>query len=1065
MENKKVLSIDPGTASLGWALTEQNSKDEMVKLIDAGVKIFKPVYEPQYFGLKNQTRTEKRQIRRQSDRKKRRYSKVENLLIKNRLLSKSIEDYHADDSSIQATLGSPYKLRSDALSQLLTNDELSYAILHLFKRRGFYSSLKSKSAEEKKNDALAQGVMIQVREASCQTLGEFFWKKLKSDSKNRLRVRGGDQSDFSILQGEKLLRDNLYDELELILNKQIEFGNDLLLSNDNITNKEIKSELLRQFRFQRPLKAQKRKVFCAYEIKKVSYVDKKTQESSIRMLGIKTAHKMTLPAQKFIIWQSINNLKISEIDNSTGEEFDVDIDLETKHKFFKKAWNSLELSFSAIRKEMGVSEFSRINLEFDNKKGIQGNQLLKIFKGDLGKWFKALDDEKQNSIVSEIHMIKGAEFLGLRNRLINHWGFTDENVDLLINGIQKELKPVYSSLSQKAINKLLPHFEKGLMFHEAIDIVYKKNESVLNLKDKAELRFLPTFKQTTNPIVNRSMSVVRNKINELIKKYGKIDIVRVELARDLGLSSKGLAELRSKNTANEKLNQEAIAFLTEKKHKATRSNIEKYKLWKEIKEESLFPEKVNGSWVYKSISKEELFGSSGKYEVEHLLPKSQTGNNSFMNKSICSSHLNSDKGQRTPYEYYHSLMNKEELDIWIKHIYKVLGNSPKKKMFMKTRKALESEYTVNTSLNDTRTIAVELSKYLKNAFDEVQTTKGGYTAILRKELDLNELLGDADKKSRIDLRHHMLDAIVIGLTSKTMINNLNKLKRLRSFDFKRKTDNYLILKDRILSKFKIRKEFEKHFENTITEHEVENKPKGAFDEETIYSLMRKEVITNESGSISYTKLSKVDLREISEIEDIDKKEYEDCVFVTSKPVSTLMNRKVSEVLEDVSSGKIVIPLELIEHLLTLDSDFILKNTIQLESENIYKKVKYVYKKSESKICHTVKNREGRIIGFKKLGNNFCVVGYKNGTPRVVSLYEFLNNKNIDKNDVMYKGSILQDENGNFWKVYKFSGKELCVAPVNEIVIEKQNIKKYNVLKQNAIKKIFSYYIKNNFIII
>ena len=117
------------------------------------------------------------------------------------------------------------------------------------------------------------------------------------------------------------------------------------------------------------------------------------------------------------------------------------------------------------------------------------------------------------------------------------------------------------------------------------------------------------------------------------------------------------------------------------------------------------------------------------------------------------------------------------------------------------------------------------------------------------------------------------------------------------------------------------------------------------------------------------------------------------------------------------------------------------------------------------MCHTVKNKEGAVIGFKTLGSNFCVVGYKNGTPRVVSLYEFLNNKNIDKNDVMYKGSILQDKDGKRWRVYAFSGSRLYTAPANEVVIEKRNIKKDSLKKANNLEKYFSYYIKNEFSII
>ena len=1058
MANKIVLGVDHGTTSLGYVLIEENEKNEAVKLIECGVRIFKPVYEPKSLGLKNQTRTEKRQTRRQRDRRKRRLSKVENLLIKSGLLSKSMDSYHEDNNSIQASLGNPYKLRHDALSKPLKNDEVAYAILHLFKRRGFYSPLKSKTAEEKKNDALSQDIMIKVKDAGCQTLGEYFWLTVSHHSDKRIR---GGESENSILNNEKLLRDNLYDELELIIEKQIEFGNTLFLSKDNKTNKEIRSELLKQFRFQRPLKSQKRKSFCALERKKASFKDKKTGEMKKREIGIKTAHKMTVPSQQFIIWQSINNLKIEEMDHETGEVYRIDIDLETKQKLFDKAWGTLELKFQAIRKELGLSEHSMINLEFGNKKGIQGNQLLKLFKKDLGKWFKNLTIEKQTQLISEIHMIKGAEYLGLRKRLVNTWGLDDVQVDLLITALSKELQPQYLSVSNKAITKLLPELEKGRMFHEAKEMVYSnRNQTEINKES-----LLPPFPVTMNPIVNKSITEVRKVVNELIKKHGAIDIVRVELARDLGLSSKGLAELRSKNAKNEKLNTAAVEFLRKNSVAVNFSNIEKYKLWQETNQKSLFPEKIGGRWVYKTVSFDELFGASGKYEIEHLLPRSETGDNSFMNKSICSQSVNALKGQRTPYEYYQSVMTKDELDSWIKEVYRTLGDSPKKKRFVMTRGKMLEGISAKASLNDTRYIATELKDYLSIISDNVQATKGGFTAMMRRELGLNKLLGNEAKKSRLDHRHHMVDALAIALTNNNTMKNLTEIRRLKDVEVRKKSPLYNSLHQKIKNRYKIEKDFNNMFEKTVTSHEVENKASGGFDEETVYSMMDREVLQTDDGTINYSKLSKIKLNEINDVSDIDKEEYKDCVFVTSKSASEIIGKKVIDILNMVCKGTISLPFEVIEHLRNMKVDSVLEKPIILKSGHPLKKIKYITAKPNSNTCHTMKNREGKVIAFKKLGNNFCIVGYSNGTPRVVSLFEYLNNKDIDKKDVIFKGSVLQDEAGDKWKVYKFSGNEVAVHPVNNLKIESRDLKKHNIKMTNVIRKSFSYYLKNNIFII
>lgn len=1061
MTIKRVLGLDPGISSLGWALIEENDKNEAIALIDSGSLIFKSVFEPQFFKLKNQERTLKRQTRRQRDRSKRRLSKVENFLIKNSLLSKSSDDFHENNDSIQSQLGNPYFLRKEALYRLLDNDELSYAILHLFKRRGFYSSLKSKSADEKKKEASLQGVMTAMRESNCQTLGEYFCRQLQLNPS--IRIRGGDH-EGSLLSGEKLLRDNLYEELELILDKQIEFGNSLLMSKDSRTKAIVKNELLKQFRFQRPLKGQKRRSFCSLETKVAKIKDKKTGEVNVKIIGIKLAHKMTTSSQEFIIRQTINNLKIEEFDHDTGEIFDVEISQEDKDFFFNKSWNSVSgITFKAIRKRLGVSEHANINLEYGNKKGIQGNQLLTLFKKPLNKFYSDLSSEQQTQLINEIHMIKGAEYLGLRKRLVNYWKMDDQQVDTLIGFIEKGLKPQYLSVSKKASEKILVELRKGLIYSTACDNVYPQKLDV-DVSAKNVLAQLPKFEPTMNPIVNKSVTVVRHLVNDVIRKYGKIDVIRLELARDLGLSSQGLKELRMNQSNQEKANEVAKKFLSDNNIAITKVNIDKYKLWQETNQTTLFPEKKNGQWNYANISFQDLFGSTGKFEIEHLLPQSESGDNSFMNKSLCPATINAAKGKRTPYDYYQSVMSKDELDIWIKHVYSVFKDNNKKKRFVMTRKQMLDRLSSSSSLNDTRYIARELSGYLEMVANKVETVKGGHSAMMRKELNLNILLGNSIKKSRLDYRHHMVDGLVVALSNKSNLDALTKIRRCSWFDIKNNTKVYSGLHDKINNRYKsIRKDFEVKFENTFVEHEVEDKHSGGFDEESIYSLMKKEEIVSECGHYTYAKLSKIKMADLTCIEDIDKESYKDCVFVNSKPAHTeLSGKKVSYILEKVYSQKTSLPLEVIESLISLPSDKVINEQIVLKSGNVLKKVRFITAKSDSDKCHSVKNKEGQIIGIKKLGNNFCVVGFNAGKPRVVSLFEYLNNDDVDKKDVIFKGSILEDQKGERWKVYKFSGSSICVHPSNFVKVEKRDCEKYGIKESNILEKSFSFYFKNGY---
>lgn len=1057
---KRVLGIDPGISSVGWALIEENEKNA-TKFIDGGSVIFKPVFETPSFGLKNQKRSEKRQIRRQRERSKRRLSKVENFLIKHGLLSHSVDLFHFNKQSIQATLANPYQLRSEGLSRLLSGDELSYAILHLFRRRGFYSALKSKTAEQKKKEAQQQGIMEQMREAGFQTLGQYFWHSLSRNSNVKIRANE-----------ERLLRDNLYEELELILDKQIELGNSALLSVDNKTNQVVRDELLRQFLFQRPLKGQKRRTFCSLEKKVASFQDNKKNSSKekneknikTRKIGLKTAHKFTVYGQEFLIRQKLNNLKVKERDENGFEFFNIDISDENRENLFDIAWKNEELSIEDIRKELNVSKYAKINL-----KCIQGNELLKLFKGDLKQWFNELTISEQHYLMTDIHMIKGLEFIGLRKRLISYWGLTNDFVDSLISSINQKIRPEYLSISKKAIDKLLPELRKGALFHEAKETIYGKF-----VENEIETSYLlPEFPLTTNPIVNKSIVEVRKIVNSVIKKHGKIDVIRLELARDIGLSSKGLSELQKKQKKQEKDNLKAKAFLEEKGLFVNKTNIEKYKLWQEIKEDNVFPEKKDGKWVYSKISFHELFDSNGTYEIEHLFPISESGDNSFMNKSLCKASVNGAKGQRTPYDYYLSVMTNSELETWINHINETFKGNSKKTRFLMTGHEMRENLSSSSSLNDTRYIATLLKDHLALVAETVEPTKGGYTAMIRRELDLNKLLGNSAKKSRLDYRHHMVDALAVSMTSRSTLDLLTKIRKMNSYEVysKNKSKRYLEVHNKINQRYSaIRKAFEIHFENTFTQHEVENKPSGGFDEETIYTLMRKKSDNvSPCGNYTYTTLNKVDVNAIKDVAELDDSKYDDCVFVTSKPASDMLNGKTAGTILDLEQkGKIYLPLEVIQILHELPKEHKVEETITLNSGNALKKVKVITAKpSDSNICHTVRNKEKQVIGFKKLGNNFCVVGFNKGEPRVVSLFEYLNSKELDKTDVIFKGTILEDREGQKWKVYKFSGSNICIHPVNFIKIDNNSFKtlKLNKSYQNIIEKSFSYYIKNFFNIV
>ena len=114
--SKKVLGLDLGTNSIGWALFEANDKKEPIKLIDLGVRIFQRAVEDTPPTPKNQARRNARMARRIIQRRARRKLKMLNFLVQNGLLPTDLKNATKPEIILNG-LGDPYELRAKALDE------------------------------------------------------------------------------------------------------------------------------------------------------------------------------------------------------------------------------------------------------------------------------------------------------------------------------------------------------------------------------------------------------------------------------------------------------------------------------------------------------------------------------------------------------------------------------------------------------------------------------------------------------------------------------------------------------------------------------------------------------------------------------------------------------------------------------------------------------------------------------------------------------------------------------------------------------------------------------------
>jgi CRISPR-associated endonuclease Csn1 len=219
---KKILGLDLGTASIGWALVkediENKGKSEIIKL---GVRVNPLSTDEQKDFEKgkpltiNADRTLKRGARRNLQRFKQRRKNLIDLLITNSIIDKNISLTETGNKTTFQTLA----LRAKSAKEKVELDEFARVLLAINKKRGYKSSRKAKNEEE---GNLIDGMSI-AKELydNNQTPGQFVYNLLKEGKKYIPEFYRSDlQNEFDkVWEFQKqhypnILNDELYKKLQ-----------------------------------------------------------------------------------------------------------------------------------------------------------------------------------------------------------------------------------------------------------------------------------------------------------------------------------------------------------------------------------------------------------------------------------------------------------------------------------------------------------------------------------------------------------------------------------------------------------------------------------------------------------------------------------------------------------------------------------------------------------------------------------------------------------------------------------------------------------------------------------
>ena len=148
---KRILGLDLGVSSIGWALVnEAENQEERSSIVKLGVRVNPLTVDEQSNFEKgksittNAVRTEKRGIRRSLQRYKLRRDELIRLLKEHQLITDDTLLYENGNRTTFET----YRLRAKAATDPISLEELARVLLMINKKRGYKSNRKAKGGEE-----------------------------------------------------------------------------------------------------------------------------------------------------------------------------------------------------------------------------------------------------------------------------------------------------------------------------------------------------------------------------------------------------------------------------------------------------------------------------------------------------------------------------------------------------------------------------------------------------------------------------------------------------------------------------------------------------------------------------------------------------------------------------------------------------------------------------------------------------------------------------------------------------------------------------------------------------
>lgn len=812
IDSNLALGLDLGVGSCGQALvydkTEQKSGCQIRgiesfpdRIAFLGVRAFDIPETKEKSGvkLKNPERRAKRLMRRTIRRRANRMWAIRRLFKKFGLLP---DDYPTDyklwknrpgdaiDPAVkkwsqwhaQMTEGSkgeigkagPLELRVKALDEKLPPLEWAAALLHLAKHRGFRSNRKSESAANEEGKVLAAISANQERmnQQGYQTIAEM----LLRDEAFSQRKRNREGIYTAVIQRKEQEK-----EIRLLFSRQRELGSEN-------ASPDLEASFLYLFNKQLPLKNSLNLLGdCPFE------------------RGEKRGPRGSYSFELCRALQRINVLKLKHPNGSEESFGSFAKEASGYEKFCENFGNQKKISYKDLRKTFEVPpDFQFCDLYLDPLKNFpldasaedllkaeqkqilaaenkdfvsrSGNAAEESFRlrealGDL-LWnkYKNTEPHQLDNIAFALTFFEEIEnseqeqdFWGILNQMQ-----ADEVPEELSNTVEENLrssKPTLhkfsgtTSMSLVASRKLIPLLCEGKLYSEACSQLYGDHRKALL-----------SFDSITNPVVKTVVREVMKQVIHLIDETGALPArICVEIGRDLGKSVKdrNTIDFEIKKRTRIK-NANAKKFEETLKRKPSRDELLTYELY--LEQSTLCP------YCGECLPNPHKWQNDPQ-DIDHILPRSRSHDNSYDNKVLVHKHCNRNKSNQTPSEWLGE--NSEGWRVLRGAIAQMPRLRPRKRRnLLNTTFATDEAKFAARHLNDTRYISKLITQYLQALYElagekpvterggikRVFVQPGALTSLVRKSWGLEDLKKDREGL-RLGDKHHAIDALICALLS------------------------------------------------------------------------------------------------------------------------------------------------------------------------------------------------------------------------------------------------------------------------------------------------------------